>query len=227
MPTVPNPWLNLTIGNPFVASCDFPVINSRLSRIAGRVHLDLYPEPFMGDPDAEVYLLNGNPGYSDTDNCFAYPSSAMSRMLDVYSHKNRDFLWNDSSSPVQTLCPKSGRTIIHPGHGYWQKRLNQLTQQLKHNPRLFVLELYPYHSEKFYSFMRKPLPSFAYTKDLVNDAMTQNKIIIFLRHQKDWENVIPGLKAYPHVYTLNSGRNISLTPGNMPAAVWNGLLTKC
>ena len=30
--------------------------------------LSLYPEPYAGNPDAKVYLLNGNPGWGSLDN---------------------------------------------------------------------------------------------------------------------------------------------------------------
>lgn len=31
------------------------------------LHLELFPEPFEGNPDAPIYLLGANPGYGDYD----------------------------------------------------------------------------------------------------------------------------------------------------------------
>ena len=226
MPLPPNPWLSLTSSVPYVASCDYSKINSLTSREKGKIYLDLYPEPYIGDPDADVYLLNGNPGYSDMDNCFSYPCFPMSVFSDVYSHKRRDFIWNDTSDPIQINCPRTGRTIVHPGHNYWQKHLKELTQYVGHNPRLFVLEFYPYHSKSFLTCMSKPLPSFDYTRALVEDAIVKNKMIFLLRHQMDWMSAVPNLRFHS-ICTLKNPQCTYLTPENMSSEVWQMLITRC
>lgn len=225
--SVTNPWLSLPISKPLIAPCDTAIINRLLSRNKTVLFPDLYPEPYMGDPDARVYLLNGNPGYSDTDNCFSFPSSVMhSIMPDVYSHRIRSFIWNDYQNPVQTICPRTGRTIVHPGHEYWQKKLKRLTQEIGHNPKIFVLEFFPYHSRSFLPFMKKPLYSFDYTKDLIENAIGLNKLFFVLRHESEWLAAIPNLKT-ANLFTLKSKIGAYLTPGNMDSHAWSTLLNNC
>lgn len=221
-----NPWLQLEFTDPVVAPCDQAAINRLSPSDRDNVFLDLYPEPFIGDPDADVYLLNGNPGYSDQDNCFSCPSVMSSFMADVYSHKDRSFFWNDGNRPVRATCPKTGRSIVHQGQVYWQRRLKELTEAVGHNPRLFELEFFPYHSKDFYGFMKEPLPSFDYTRSLVEDAMRKGKAIFILRHKAEWESAVPNLKTY-HTFSLISPRSTYLTKNNMCREAWNALLEKC
>ncbi len=221
-----NPWLFLKYKDPIIAPCDQVNINNLSPSDRSNIFLDLYPEPFIGDPDAGVYLLNGNPGYSDQDNCFSCPSVMSSIMEDVYSHKNRSFFWNDVNQPIKAICPRTGRSIIHQGQVYWQKRLKELTEVLGRNPRLFELEFYPYHSKDFYGFMREPLSSFEYTRSLVKEAMEKGKTIFILRHKAEWESAIPKLKSYP-TFTLISPRSTYLTKKNMCEEAWKALLQKC
>ena len=147
-------------------------------------------------------------------------------MENVYAHKNRSFFWNDKSNPIKATCPKTGRTIVHQGQIYWQKRLKELTEAIGHIPILFELEFYPYHSKDFYGFMKKTLPSFEYTRSLVEEAMSKGKTIFILRHKAEWESAIKGLKSYP-TYALTNPRSTFLTENNMSAEAWKALLQKC
>ena len=55
-----NPWLGVSFKTP-VASVDISVISSLSQKKLSDMELRILPEPFHGDPDANVYLLNGNP----------------------------------------------------------------------------------------------------------------------------------------------------------------------
>ena len=220
-----NPWLSLSKeDNRVIASCDKPVLDKLSFSNLTKLCLELHPEPFVGDPDAAVYLLTGNPGFSDQDNCFFCLDTLPTILTDVYSHKNKDFFWIDPKYKIEAECPRSKRTIVHPGQEYWQKRLRELTRVLGRTPRLFELEYYPYHSKDFYSFMMEPLPSFEYTKQLVKKAIKEKKTIFILRHKKEWLAAIPELKNNYH--TLTSPRNTYMTSGNMSKEAWSDLINK-
>ena len=220
-----NPWLSLSIeDNRIFASCDKPVIDTLPSDDFKKLCLELHPEPFVGDPQAEVYILTGNPGFSDRDNCFFFLDILPTILKDVYSHKNKDFFWVDPKYKIEAVCPRSKKTIVHPGQEYWQKRLRELTKLLGRTPKLFELEFYPYHSKDFYDFMRAPLPSFEYTSQLVRKAITEGKTIFILRHKAEWLKAIPELET--HYYTLTSPRNTYLTHGNMSPEAWANLINR-
>ena len=226
---ITNPWLSISLDNlTKIAPCDQSEIEKLSPSDKEKIFLDLTPEPFIGDPQANVYLLNGNPGYSDTDNCFSCSALMTSIMKDVYSHKNISFIWNDFNHPLEIECPRTGRKIKHPGQEYWEKRLKDLTKALGRNPRLFELEFFPYHTKDFYKFMERPfLPSFEYTRYLVEKALEEDKTIFILRHKVEWEKSIKGLKDYPKKYTLKSPRRTYLTEGNMKDFAWSALIQNC
>lgn len=52
-----NPWLNISLSDT-VADCDKSVINSLTTAVKSKIVLDTLPEPYHGDPEAKVYLLN-------------------------------------------------------------------------------------------------------------------------------------------------------------------------
>ena len=221
-----NPWLSLSIEEKrIIASCDRPNIDKLSSSDLANLCLELHPEPFVGDPDADVYLLTGNPGFSDRDNCFICHPTVPSILKEVYSHKNRDFFWIDPKYKIEAECPLSKRIITHPGQEYWQKRLRELTEKIGHTPRLFELEFYPYHSKDFYGFMKTPLESFGYTKYLVKKAIEDKKTIIILRHKREWVKAVPELEN--HFHTLNNPINTYLTPANMGPETWDDLINRC
>lgn len=221
-----NPWLSLSLEDKRItASCDKIRIDRLSSSDLENLCLELYPEPFVGDPDANVYLLTGNPGFSDRDNCFFCLDILPTILKDVYSHKNKDFFWIDTKYKIEAECPRSKRKIVHPGQEYWQKRLKDLTRTIGRTPRLFELEFYPYHSKDFYGFMKEPLPSFEYTRQLVKKAIQEKKTIFILRHKLEWLAAIPELKN--HYHTLKSPRNTYLTHGNLSQEAWSALINNC
>jgi hypothetical protein len=69
-----NPWLELPHQAPYVLADDADAIE-RFNRTASArrqadrtwLHLELLPEPFLGDPAAPIVVLSLNPGYSPDD----------------------------------------------------------------------------------------------------------------------------------------------------------------
>src|SRR4051812_28507789 len=73
-----NPWLDLPSEPPFVLPSDESLLRrhqdwvesgraAAQTRELHRIHLDLVPEPHLGDPSAPVVLLNKNPGVGVDD----------------------------------------------------------------------------------------------------------------------------------------------------------------
>ena len=49
----------------------------------------VWPEPFLGNPNAQVYLLNGNPGFTEgKDEKFVYEPVFLKLVLNSMSHKS-------------------------------------------------------------------------------------------------------------------------------------------
>lgn len=64
--TGPNPWADLPDTPPFVAAADAEYIR-RYPGPASKLRLELLPSPYVGKPDARVYLLLLNPGGGEDD----------------------------------------------------------------------------------------------------------------------------------------------------------------
>ena len=82
-----NPWLNISLSDT-VADCDKSVINSLTTAVKSKIVLDALPEPYHGDPEAKVYLLNGNPGHSEKDLTFVGCGNAIQAASVLPNGKN-------------------------------------------------------------------------------------------------------------------------------------------
>ena len=208
-----NPWNNLTKCSYHVAVCDKACIldvNNSIHNTDDKFHLELWPEPFVGNPKAQVYLLNGNPGYTaGKDELFAKDIAFQSLVKNSIVHNTTagcdDFIYFN-----EIKC--NGEE--HPGCEWWMKRTKQLRLALGRNPRLFNVEFCPYHSKNANN-IPEYLPSYEYTNHLVISAINDTKIIIAMLMVNRWIARIPQLKNYPNLYRLLNSRNVCLTSGNV------------
>ena len=60
-----NPWLSLPENPPFVLECDHQIILAFNNRVKPEhlIHWEFLPEPYTGNPEAKILLLNLNPGF--------------------------------------------------------------------------------------------------------------------------------------------------------------------
>lgn len=226
--SIPNPWNHLTqCGYYHVAYCDkteILEINDKIGANDEKFHLELWPEPFVGNPNAMVYLLNGNPGYTaGKDEMFANDMVFQSLVKNTIVHKptpgKDDFLYfNEIKCNSET----------HPGCDWWMKRTKQLRSVLGRNPVLFNVEFCPYHSKNANN-IPEYLPSYDYTNQLVINAINDNKIIVVMRMVNRWIRRIPRLMNYPNFYRLLNYRNVSLTSGNLVSvkSAFGSLVNAC
>ena len=61
-----NLWLDLPETKDFVLPCDKESIRNINDQAESKhqIHLELLPEPYLGNPQANIVLLNGNPGFN-------------------------------------------------------------------------------------------------------------------------------------------------------------------
>src|SRR5438552_17955905 len=64
-----NPWLNLPETPLFVLACDHQIILDFNNRVKPEIliHLEILPEPYTGNPEAKIILLNPNPGFYESN----------------------------------------------------------------------------------------------------------------------------------------------------------------
>ena len=213
-----NPWLGVSFKTP-VAPVDISVISSLSHKKLSDLELRILPEPFHGDPDANVYLLNGNPGLDPLDLTFINNPVMQSTFTNIYSHSKTDFLWLEKTPSIV-----NGNGLEHKAYDWWKKRLSKVVCA-KPVPRLFCVELFPYHSRNTFQF--PSLPSDKYANSLILNAMQSNKLIIIMRCRKGWIKRIPQLATYQNCICLNTPRCAYISPTNTSKSgmSWNTIIS--
>ena len=100
-----NPWPQLPTDAPCVLPPDRSIIEAFNARYADKhesdcrtssctgcftIQTQLLPEPFIGDPEARVYLLNLNPGYfPGEDDDWHVAAGFRTAIIDNLDHKGR------------------------------------------------------------------------------------------------------------------------------------------
>lgn len=119
-----NPWSELPERPPYVLPMDRAGVEAHERRLRGlgiaaqenfRLHTELLPTPFLGNPAAPVVLLNLNPGFSEQDEAdYALPAfrSAATRNL-THEVVDTPFFTIDSSLPATS------------SYRWWRSRLRR------------------------------------------------------------------------------------------------------
>lgn len=202
-----NPWTNIGWNLDRIASID----NSYLASWPNSKYIQTttLPEPYTGDVNSGVYCLNLNPG----DACICDSSDpGLKKVFENYTQ--------------QTLCHSiKGNMWFLPffqgtaGYTWWQQKTKWLRGWLQKNknrqdPRMFVIEYFPYHTPKGMKFPAA-LPSYAYSDQLIRQAMENGKYIIIMRHWNEWLKRIPELATYGKLARLKNPQNPCLTANNI------------
>jgi hypothetical protein len=172
-----------------------------------RIHTALLPEPFLGSFDAQVLLLNLNPGYAP-ENHEVHRRPSFVRAL------RRTLRGTGQPYPFYYLDP----TPDGGGHRWWRSRLKALTTATSEEivaRRVLCVEYFPYHSVRF-AHTAVRVPSQEYGFWLVREALQRRAVVIVMRARRLWENAVPELRAYKWLFGLNSPQNVSITPRNCP-----------
>lgn len=202
-----NPWTNIGWNLDRVADCDKSYLASWPN--SKYIQMNTLPEPYTGDVDSDVYCLNLNPGAA----CICDSSApGLKKDFENYTqqtlcHSIKDNMW---------LLPSFQGTA---GYTWWQQKTKWLRNWLQKNknrqdPRMFVIEYFPYHTVKGMKFPTN-LPSYAYSDQLIRQAMENGKYIIIMRHWNEWLKRIPGLATYGKLARLKNPQNPCLTANNI------------
>ena len=210
-----NPWQQFPTEKPFLLSGDIAAIQEFNSHVGKdyRIQTHLLPGPFVGHPDAKVYLLNLNPGYDVGDD---------------YWHQQDSFAKNIRQNLVHSLttCPfyyLNDEFQESPGANWWRTILGPLMSEVGIEclrSQLMCLELFPYHSKQF-----KPIPerlsalglrtAQRYSRYLVRQAITRNRSVVLMRSFSEWTTLVPELDSYVNCHRIRNRRRPFISPGNL------------
>jgi hypothetical protein len=209
-----NPWLDLPQQAPYVLADDAAAIErfnraTAARRAADRtwLHLELLPEPFLGDPAAPVVLLSLNFGYSPDDAAWhANPTFA------ALSHANLEH--GPSDYPFYLLDP----ALDAPGSRWWGRRLGLLVAAASRRlvaGRVLCVEYFGYHSVGF-GRERLRVPSQEHGFHLVRQALARDAVVVLTRSHRLWVDAVPELATYPRLFPLRSEQNTTVSRRNCP-----------
>lgn len=160
--------------------------------------LDLIPEPFTGDINAPIVILNTNPGYSKADYVTLHNNYFHRYALLNLQH------YVDLAYPFFMLSLDIYNT---PTYAWWRKMISPLIddsavetsiQTIAKN--IFCIRYVAYHSSSFNVSRHFSLPSQLYTKYLIERAMEQNKLILCQRSHQRFQRLCPTLIKYNNIY---------------------------
>jgi hypothetical protein len=211
---MPNPWIHLPNQPNYWLHVDQPSIvnfNNGYHGSPFEIIGNILPEPFIGNSNAEIILLNLNPGFAGNNAhniTMGNPNFVNDSLLNLNHDISSFFLLNHHG----------------PGNDWWSRKFNYIIQnygRLKVN-KFMCVEWFPYSSSNFHSnyWENNNLPSQQYNFDLVRSFIKKGKVIVIMRSERLWFNSVPQLQNYNNLIILRNPRNPSITPGNMQPHDW-------
>ena len=211
MDKLSNPWLDFQISESMIHELDRDSVKNHNSKVEGKYRFltHLAPEPWIGNPKAEVLVLLANPGATAGD-------------LSGKPQKNADLINKLSLSNLKGELTEYPHFFFDPqlvgtdGYVWYAKRFKHLihaTSQRNLAKKVLSCELVPYHSFSW----KKPniMPGTQkYTFNLVKQAMERDAIILIGRGKKDWFENVPGLEKYSKYFQPASAQCAYISPNN-------------
>lgn len=177
--------------------------------------LHLYPEPFAGNPDAPVYILNGNPGLDARDRIIMQRDGWSDMMEKSYNPtEGSTMYWLDEQweSKIFTPTELNSPGTYRSGFRWWlgnkdrtqanSKWKSGIASELKNSystlhEKVFNVEYFPYHSKSLnMNLINKYIKARADDPDpnsvvkIVNNylmnALDAGKVFIIMRCEKEW-----------------------------------------
>lgn len=208
--TIATEWVNQKSRDGYILESDrLQVVKfNEHAKEQKRFILDLLPEPYLGKPDAPIFLLNKNPGFGEEDYAFYKMSGVVQSWQNNILHQPQEY-------PFYLLNPDYAKIN---GGKWWSailKPLVALANAKTVASQVCCIEFFPYHSRSFDKRVGI-VPSQEYNFQLVRRAIAQNAIIVIMRGRHDWQACVPELQSYKHSYTLNSPQNVTVSERNCP-----------
>jgi hypothetical protein len=174
-----------------------------------RLDTRLMPEPFGGNRQAKLVLLNRNPGLSSGDPRVHHDNQRYVAALRANLGSAAD------SHQAVGLLPEFKQT---PAGRWCRERCFKALINRSHAPedlarKILSVEFHGYHSQQWRP-IGFTLPSQHYGFWLVRRAMARRATIVIMRGQRDWEVAVPELQDYEGRVIPHSFRSAAISEGN-------------
>lgn len=254
-----NPWneaeidawqatLNAGKSGEFILKADADVIasyNRKCKKEGDLIQTHLLPQPFIGNPEAPIWILTQNPGYSEID---LYDMLGKKEEIEDWRKKEKVALHEETESKeslekrqelllnqLRFEAPRSFYVLDNcfktikehagnksfGGYEWWNKRLLQCDLCNGNKDMLskfFVLEFFPYHSRNFSETLSKTEVAHSkFWKELVSYALDQKKLLL-CRGKKVFEEIkkLPNVQnCMENILFFISVQNVAVSSNNL------------
>lgn len=199
----PNPWLDLVPGRaPYFAPIDLAVLERHLAT-SGYPGFDgsVPPEPFMGDPQAPILLLDEGPPRPGSMRIDPTDPELAERWTANLRHAPLAY-------PLYPVDPVIGQRFgsgsLARSLAYWLAVYG--AERVSRS--FFQVHLCPYPSLRLPD-LAEPLPSRAYSLELARTKVRSGCLTLLLAGADQWEALIPELKQSGHRLLRPGVRSLS------------------
>lgn len=209
----PNPWATIK---------DRSYVLENEKNAAGneqyKFHTDLPPQPFQGNPDAQIWILMLNPCYSlDDEKYYNNEENRLNAMLNqlTFSEPETGNHWHYVLDNAENNFSRrwfEKRFITNKDMGITADNVDQ---------KIFILQACGYASEKFNDNLHKMVkyfPHMEYAQKLARWGLNYGKRIVIARCKDYWLNVLDAKKHpenFNNIYFFSSTQNLSFSAGNI------------
>lgn len=187
-----------------------------------------FPEPFIWDKKAPIYILLANPWRIEKEN-EENEIELLNNDINLKKIVLNNIKWNwlQNEYPFHYLDNKFEKTWWYK---WWNKCFkyllsNEKIDKLKLSKNIFCLEIYWYHSYKFKIDNNiKKSDEVQYSIYLLNKAIEEWKIIILSRSVNNWFNLVPKLRNYNNCHFLATNRVVEIRNTTLSPNAYNEIL---
>jgi hypothetical protein len=206
-----NPWTKLPLSAPYALASDLSILQAFNATVETKYQYDLslLPEPYFGNPLANVVILTLNPGWS--------PDDAANHAQPAFLQQSRDSL-NHELAPYSFLHLQPNS--VTPGGVWWRRRARELIEKVGFDAvanGIACVQHTPYHSLE-YSARSPRLASQMYSFNLVRSSIQRGAEVVIMRSRTLWESAVPELRSYTRLHIAKNPRSPYLSRGNLGAS---------
>lgn len=206
---VENPWMGVLESNIFLER-DKKIIerfnlnlkqklNIKLEDHDYYIHPDLLPEPYMGNPDANVILLFANPGYGKNERTDYGILGFKEAIINNLTHSKSKYPYYYLNPDFRH--PSSNEELKYTDGGKWvRQRMGEIIDEIGAealSQKIFTIQLHPYHSARFKP-LKESFEGYEYAMSLFGNAIEKaekgNALIVCARSYKYWNDEYKKLK---------------------------------
>ena len=215
-----SPWLDFDFdaaekARRYVHNLDEPTIttyNQKVKNYKYKIQTHMLPEPWVGNLDAPIVVLQANPGASESEvNPDWLPNNFQLEAARKTLHQE------PMDYPLYWLDPRLQETEgAKWSLGNMKWLINDSTLEQVAN-RVLLIETHSYHSRNFDPKLNS-LQTQEYTKHILRESIRNEALIIALRQKNYWFTEVPELANYwksGKVFGVKNVQRAFLSPGNL------------